>query len=180
MYKRQLFSSEDRPTSLQEPLTTDVRSPDSTARRLRSAAFRSSANCLASRQPGFSYASYTLGAFCVNTYGALFMIVCCDVKGETNPQQRHHKHVPWLFMKNAPNVGGAWLRTGSSLTTKNAAFIYIGWQWRNFFISAVFRYFVGQALRNGCCSDVSRRHFFNKIAILYGHFLKPTDSILFE
>jgi len=24
--------------------------------------------------------------------------------------------------------------------------------------------FLGQALRNVCCSDVSRRHFFNKIA----------------
>ena len=39
--------------------------------------------------------------------------------------------------------------------------IYIGWQWRNFFISAVFRHFVGQALRNVCYSDVSRRHFLN-------------------
>jgi len=44
--------------------------------------------------------------------------------------------------------------------------IYIGWQWRNFFISAVFRHFVGQALLNVCCSDVSRRHFLNKIAIV--------------
>jgi len=44
--------------------------------------------------------------------------------------------------------------------------IYIGWQWRNFFISAVFRHFVGHALRNVCCSDVSRRHFLNKIAIV--------------
>jgi len=44
--------------------------------------------------------------------------------------------------------------------------IYIGWQWRNFFISTVFRHFVGQALRNVCCSDVSRRHFLNKIAII--------------
>jgi len=34
--------------------------------------------------------------------------------------------------------------------------LYIGWQWRNFFISAVF-----------CCySDVSRRHFLNKVPIL--------------
>ena len=41
---------------------------------------------------------------------------------------------------------------------------YTGWQWRNFFISAVFRHFVGQALRNVWCSDVSRRHFLNKIA----------------
>jgi len=38
------------------------------------------------------------------------------------------------------------------------------WLWRNFFISAVFRHFVGQALRNVCYSDVSRRHFLNKIA----------------
>jgi len=44
--------------------------------------------------------------------------------------------------------------------------VYIGWQWRNFFISAVFRHFVGQALRNVCCSDVSRCHFLNKIAIV--------------
>jgi len=44
--------------------------------------------------------------------------------------------------------------------------MYIGWQWRNFFISAVFRHFVGQALRNVCCADVSRRHFLNKIAIV--------------
>jgi len=44
--------------------------------------------------------------------------------------------------------------------------VYIGWQWRNFFISAVFRHFVGQALRNVCCSDVSRRYFLNKIAIV--------------
>jgi len=58
----------------------------------------------------------------------------------------------------------------------SCAYTYIGWQWRNFFISAVLRHFVGQALRNVCCSDVSRRHFLNK----YGHFLKPTDSILFE
>jgi len=41
---------------------------------------------------------------------------------------------------------------------------YIGWQWRNFFTSAVFRHFVGQALRNVCSSDVSRRQFLNKIA----------------
>jgi len=45
-------------------------------------------------------------------------------------------------------------------------FVYIGWQWRNFFISAVFRHFMGQALRNVCCSDASRRHFLNKIAIV--------------
>jgi len=44
--------------------------------------------------------------------------------------------------------------------------IYIGWQWRNFFISAVFRHFVRQALRNVCYSDVSRRHFLDKIAIV--------------
>ena len=56
---------------------------------------------------------------------------------------------------------------------------YIGWQWRTFFISAVFRHFVGQHLRNVCCSDVSRRHFLNKIAIVR-HFLKPTASIWFE
>ena len=37
---------------------------------------------------------------------------------------------------------------------------------RNFFILAVFRHFVGQALRNVCYSDVSRRHFLNKIAIV--------------
>jgi len=42
----------------------------------------------------------------------------------------------------------------------------IGWQWHNFFISAVLRHFVGQALRNVCYSDVSRRHFLNKVAIL--------------
>jgi len=42
----------------------------------------------------------------------------------------------------------------------------IGWQWRNFFISAVVRHFVGQALLNVCYSDVSKRHFFNKIAIV--------------
>jgi len=44
--------------------------------------------------------------------------------------------------------------------------LYIGWQWLNFFISAVFRHFVGQALRNVCYSGVSGRHFLNKIAIL--------------
>jgi len=44
--------------------------------------------------------------------------------------------------------------------------LYIRWQWRNFFISAVFGYFVEQALQNVCCSDVSRRHFLNKIAIV--------------
>jgi len=43
---------------------------------------------------------------------------------------------------------------------------YIGWRWRNFFISAVFRLFVGQALRNVCCSDV-RCHFLNKIADIF-------------
>ena len=43
---------------------------------------------------------------------------------------------------------------------------YIGWQWRNFCISAVFRHIVGQALQNVCCSDVSRRHFLNKMAIV--------------
>jgi len=32
--------------------------------------------------------------------------------------------------------------------------VYIGWQWRNFFISAVSRHFVGQALRSVCCSDI--------------------------
>ena len=40
------------------------------------------------------------------------------------------------------------------------------WQWRNFFTSAVFRHFVGQALRNVCYSDDSRRYFLNKIAIV--------------
>jgi len=44
--------------------------------------------------------------------------------------------------------------------------LYIGWQWSNLFISAVFRHFVGQALRNVCYSDVSRRHFLNKIAMV--------------
>jgi len=52
-------------------------------------------------------------------------------------------------------VGGDWIRL-----------VYIGWQWRNFFISAVFRHFVGKVLRNVCCSDVVRRHFLNKIAIV--------------
>ena len=55
--------------------------------------------------------------------------------------------------------------------------LYIGWQWRNFFKSAAFRHFVGQALRNVCCSDVSRRQFLNKIAI--DIFLNH-DYILFE
>jgi len=32
--------------------------------------------------------------------------------------------------------------------------------------SAVFCHFVGQALRNVCYSDVNRRHFLNKIAIV--------------
>ena len=45
--------------------------------------------------------------------------------------------------------------------------LYIGWQWRNFFISADFRHFVGQALRNVCYSDVSRRHFLNNTAIAH-------------
>jgi len=45
--------------------------------------------------------------------------------------------------------------------------LHIRWQWRNFSISAVFRHFMGQALRNVCCSDVSRRHFLNKIAIVW-------------
>jgi len=40
------------------------------------------------------------------------------------------------------------------------------WQWCNFCPSAVFRHFVGQALRNVCYSDVSRRHFLNKTAIV--------------
>jgi len=44
--------------------------------------------------------------------------------------------------------------------------VYIGWQCRNFFISAVFRHFVEQALWNDCYSDVSRRHFVNKMAIV--------------
>jgi len=44
--------------------------------------------------------------------------------------------------------------------------LYTGWQWRNFFISAVFRHFVGQGLRNVCYSGVSRRHFLNNIAIV--------------
>jgi len=44
--------------------------------------------------------------------------------------------------------------------------VYIGWQWSNFFISTVFRHFVGQALRNVCYSDVSGRHFLNNIAIV--------------
>jgi len=34
------------------------------------------------------------------------------------------------------------------------------------FISAVFRHFVGKALRNVCYSEVIRRHFLNKIAIV--------------
>jgi len=39
--------------------------------------------------------------------------------------------------------------SGSFTSTLPLIFIvYIGWQWRNFFISAVFRHFVGQALRN--------------------------------
>ena len=47
------------------------------------------------------------------------------------------------------------------------AHLYIGWQWRNIFISAVSaRHFVVQALRNVCCSDISRRHFLNNIAIV--------------
>jgi len=54
----------------------------------------------------------------------------------------------------------------SSQHSVNTEDAYIGWQWRNFFISAVFRHFVGQALRNVCYSDVSRRHFLNKIAIV--------------
>jgi len=32
--------------------------------------------------------------------------------------------------------------------------LYIGWQWRNFFISAVFRHFVGQAL---CVPNLKKR-----------------------
>jgi len=48
----------------------------------------------------------------------------------------------------------------------------MGWQWRNFFISAVFRHFVGQALRNVCRSDISRRHFLNEIAMVPDIFLK--------
>ena len=44
--------------------------------------------------------------------------------------------------------------------------LYIGWQWRNFFMSAVFRHFVGQPLWNVCYSDVCRRHFLNMIAIV--------------
>jgi len=41
--------------------------------------------------------------------------------------------------------------------------LYIGWPWRNFFISAVFRHSVGQAVRNVCYSDVSRCHFLLSI-----------------
>jgi len=46
-------------------------------------------------------------------------------------------------------------------------YLYIGWQWRNFFISAVFHHFVGQALQNVSYSDVSRRHFLKKIVIVW-------------
>jgi len=46
-------------------------------------------------------------------------------------------------------------------------------------VTAVFVHFVGQALRYVCHSDVSRRHFLNKIAIVRT-FLERTDSILFE
>ena len=54
----------------------------------------------------------------------------------------------------------------------NFCLLYIGWQWRNFFISAVFRHFGhGKALRNVCCSDISRRHFLNNIAIVRTIFL---------
>jgi len=59
------------------------------------------------------------------------------------------------------NIGGALCSTPQSLADANN----IGWQWRNFLIAAVFRHFVGQALRNRY-SDVSRRHFLNKIAIV--------------
>jgi len=54
------------------------------------------------------------------------------------------------------------------VTTQKAiiALQLLRWQWLNFFISAVFRHFVGQALRNVCYSDVSRRRFLNEIAIV--------------
>jgi len=48
----------------------------------------------------------------------------------------------------------------------NITVVYIGWQWRNFYLSAVFRHFMGQALQNVCYSDVRKRHFLNKIAII--------------
>jgi len=51
---------------------------------------------------------------------------------------------------------------------------YIGWQWRNFFLSYLcqlfFRHVVGQALQNVSYSGIT---FFVRQR-LYGHFLKPT------
>jgi len=66
----------------------------------------------------------------------------------------------WSQNKSVRNQSSSTLMTYSS----SQVCIYIGRQWRNFFISAVFRHFVGQAMRNICYSDVSRRHFLNKIA----------------
>ena len=56
-------------------------------------------------------------------------------------------------------------------------------QWRNFLMSyiympAVFCHYMGQALQNVCYCDLWH-HFFIRYW-LYGHFLKPTDSIIFE
>jgi len=73
-----------------------------------------------------------------------------------------------------PNVQSA---TGT-LEFIHCMSIYIGWPWRNFFISAVFCHFVGQALQNVCYSDVSRHHFLNKIAIVRTQFYSNNATSL--
>jgi len=79
----------------------------------------------------------------------------------------------WLFWwfwtsptHTPPHSNSARLRRLAPWFSRLRRSLYIGWQWRNFFISAVLRHFVGQALRNVCYSDVSRRHFLNKVAIV--------------
>jgi len=72
----------------------------------------------------------------------------------------------WRYSIKIESVGLRKFPHHHYFTKKVMPQLYIWWQWRIFFISVVFRHFVGQALRNVCYSCVSRRHFLNKIAIV--------------
>jgi len=87
---------------------------------------------------------------------------------------RHDVQCGWRLMTSWPQSSTS-SYCSSELHSFNGSFnaYTIGWQWRNFFIWAVFRHFVRQGLRNVCYFDVSRRHFLNKIVIVK-NFLKPT------
>jgi len=82
-----------------------------------------------------------------------------DLCWDTRADRQTDRHTDTLIAILRPPPRGEVIKTVYVV-------VYIGWQWRNFFTSAVFRHFVGQALRNVCCSDVSRRHFLNKTAIV--------------